>query len=444
MQTIDPWGGYNSGMKTLGDAFSQISAQNQEREQSQRVARLSDLQLQQAQRTVDRGQAEDTALMARYGADTLPRAMEFQSQEKAMQEGQAADLAMQKEIFDLVGKVRERGLKGSTVTPIIQGMANNIKDPKMKSFWGQLQLDDGYHGKTKIPLDGTEGMVHPATGQPLTAGIWELEFDDKQQVKSANFIEQPKNDTKGFDTIDLGDRVKVVPRDGTAPRYEKKSALSIGGGHGSGGMNIEMNGLSPSQTSALTAAIGEGRLDPYKINSKNQQILADAAVANPGINLNDMAANLGLARNKDVQMKGAIAETVPPLLKSIVDNGKKLNYSNNQFLGMAQQWLDKKSNNPQFVKYISLRNDQLLTLGGIMRSNGMTDMAQKLEEEAAQPTMSPRALEGWLEGQMESVAPRLKMYRSIRSGQGGPRPTTGGNPQPATPRKVGRFIIEVE
>jgi hypothetical protein len=240
------------------------------------------------------------------------------------------------------------------------------------------------------------------------------------------------NRTVAEESQDNGKTWKKVSE---GPRY--KPAAATGGGTGHGGLNVKMNGLSPTQSAALTAAIGEGRLDPYKINSKNQQVLADAAVGNPGINLNDMAANLGLARNKDVQMKGAIAETVPPLLKSIVENGKKLNYSNNQFVGQVQQWVDKKSNNPQFVKYMSLRNDQLLTLGGIMRSNGMTDMAQKLEEEAAQPTMSPRALEGWLEGQMESVDPRLKMYRSIREGKGAPRPA---GTSPTKPRTASDYL----
>src|SRR6185369_9082804 len=46
-------------------------------------------------------------------------------------------------------------------------------------------------------------------------------FTDSEGKKTIHDT-TPKNDTKGFDTVDMGNRVKIVPRDGTAPYYEKK------------------------------------------------------------------------------------------------------------------------------------------------------------------------------------------------------------------------------
>lgn len=190
-------------------------------------------------------------------------------------------------------------------------------------------------------------------------------------------------------------------------------------------MSMNMNELGDAEKNALSTAIAEKRLDPYRVNSKNQQLLAAAALQNPGINLNDIAATLGVARNKDVVMKAGIAEMVPGLLQNVVTAGKKLDYSDVQFKGKVQQYVKGQLNDPALVEYMTARNDLLLTLGGVMRGNGMTDMAQKLEEQAAHPTMSPKALDGWLKGQMASVDPRIKLYRSLIAGKGIP-PQPGG------------------
>lgn len=180
--------------------------------------------------------------------------------------------------------------------------------------------------------------------------------------------------------------------------------------------NVNENSVSAEENAAIIRAIAEKRLDPYKVNSRNQKVLAQAAMNSPGINLNAIASELGLARNKDVMMKAGVAEMIPELLKETVQAGQKLNYSDTQFIGKIQKWKNGQLNDPKMVEYMTLRNDQLLTIGGVMRGNGMTDIAQRLEEEAAHPTMSPKALNGWLNGQLKSIDPRLSLYRGITKG----------------------------
>lgn len=173
------------------------------------------------------------------------------------------------------------------------------------------------------------------------------------------------------------------------------------------------NAMPPEHATALDTAIAQGRLDPYKVNSRNRQDLARLAYTNPGVDINTLAAQAGIARNKDVIMKAGVAEMIPDLLRKTAQAGKDLGYSDAAFIGAVQKWKNGQLNNPKLTKYMTLRNDQLLTIGGVMRSNGMTDMAQRLEEEAMKPTLSPRALDGWLEGQLESIDPRLNFYRSL-------------------------------
>lgn len=184
------------------------------------------------------------------------------------------------------------------------------------------------------------------------------------------------------------------------------------------GLNVNMNALNSEEQVAINTAVAEKRLDPYKVNSRNQKTLAGIELAHPGTDLNRISGDLGVARNKDVVMRAGIAEMIPGLLQNVATAGKALNYSDAQFVGVADQWLKGQSNDPKLAEYMSARNDLLLTLGQVMRGNAMTDMAQKLEEQAARPTMSPTAIDGWLKGQMSSVDPRLKMYRALLSGAG--------------------------
>ncbi len=180
--------------------------------------------------------------------------------------------------------------------------------------------------------------------------------------------------------------------------------------------NLQINGLTPEENDAIATAIADRKLDPYRVNSRNQKMLAQTILKNPNVDLNAIAAEMTTARNKDVIMKSGIAEMIPGLLKETVQAGKRLKYSDAQFAGKIQRWAKGQLNDPKLSEYMTLRNDQLLTLGGVMRSNGMTDIAQRLEEEAASPTMSPRALEGWLEGQLKSIDPRLSLYRKLTKG----------------------------
>lgn len=206
--------------------------------------------------------------------------------------------------------------------------------------------------------------------------------------------------------------------------------------HGSGGANINMNKLSDAEQAAINIAVSEKRLDPYKINGRNQKVLAGIEMAHPGTDLNNISAGLGVARNKDVITKAGIAGMLPELMAGVVKSGKDLNYSDTQFIGKIQQFAKGQLNDPKLAEHMTQRNDLILTLGGVMRANGMTDMAQRLEEDAAPKTMSPKAFDGWIKGQMAAVAPRIKMYESLTSGHGLPGKTLGIEPSQQPARQV--------
>ena len=108
-----------------------------------------------------------------------------------------------------------------------------------------------------------------------------------------------------------------------------------------------------------------------------------------------------------------IAETLPEIMQNMVDTGKELDLSNNRTVGKMQMWAKGEFNDPTLTMYMTQRNDALMTIAGVMRGTGMTDMAHKAETEASSPTMDGPALDAWLKGQMLSLAPRLKLNRTI-------------------------------
>ena len=57
--------------------------------------------------------------------------------------------------------------------------------------------------------------------------------------------------------------------------------------------------------------------------------------------------------------------------------------------------------------------DTLLTLTGAMRAVGMSDLAQKAEDEAAPKMMSPRAFDAYIQGQYKALEPRLNLSRKF-------------------------------
>jgi hypothetical protein len=61
---------------------------------------------------------------------------------------------------------------------------------------------------------------------------------------------------------------------------------------------------------------------------------------------------------------------------------------------------------------MTMRNDVILTLAQVLRGAAATDQAQRLEEEAFRPTLSPDALDAWLKGTLKAVEPRIKQYET--------------------------------
>ncbi len=175
-------------------------------------------------------------------------------------------------------------------------------------------------------------------------------------------------------------------------------------------------GLSKDQNEALfgeNGAVTNGRLDPNRINSKTASILADAYLLNPNTDMSKISADISLNRNSSFRQRALSAEILPEVLQNMVDAGKKVDFSKNRTIGKMQQWMKGEFNDPDLTSYMAQRNDALMTLAGVMRQNGMTDMAHRAETEAASPTMDGGALDAWMAAQNKALQPRLRVNQRI-------------------------------
>jgi hypothetical protein len=198
---------------------------------------------------------------------------------------------------------------------------------------------------------------------------------------------------------------------------QAKAALAAMAGAGGRSRDAGFQ-LTPEQNDALfgiKGAVTTGKLDIKKVNSRTAGLLANAAIKNPDTDFEAISANISMERNATFRTKEMNAETLPQVMKNMVAAGKKLGYNDVQFIGKLQQFKNKQLNDPLFIKYLGQRNDALMGIASVMRGTGMSDFAHKAEVEAASPTLSPDGLDAWLEGQMESLGPRLAQYDKIRN-----------------------------
>lgn len=219
----------------------------------------------------------------------------------------------------------------------------------------------------------------------------------------------------------------------------------VGGGGSSGGsagtginanLTHAVKGLSKEQNNALfgeRGAVTEGRLDPGKINSKTASIFADAELTSPGTDYAKMSGDIALGRNPTFRTKAIVAETLPSVMRNMVEAGKKLKFSGLKRVGQVQAFIKGELNDPEWVYYMVHRNDALMTIANVMRGIGMSDQAHRAEMEVTAPTMSPDALDAWFKSQMAALQPRLDLNRKITEGGSAAAPRSRESGQPAPP-----------
>lgn len=303
---------------------------------------------------------------------------------------------------------------------------------------------------TPKPVTVSEGtsLVNPSTGKaifqaapkPVSVAEGGALVDPKT---GETVYESPTTKFKGFDTVDLGDRVKIVPRDGSAPYIEKKAAtpnavIKIQ----QGTQNHTINGLSDPEYDALygpQGAVTEGRLDPYKINSRTGKIYAQGELRNPGQNWNQTAANTGMERNPVFQRQRVNLEAVKQPVEDLVTLSDNLNKGSIVPFNAATNWLKLKTGDPDVVAFNAKRNSVMQELANAMRGQGISDAGIKLEMDNFNNAYSPQQIRAAVQNTLDVINAKL----GALDNQPYPTATTGRRTgQPAPQQRGGGYSLK--
>ena len=289
---------------------------------------------------------------------------------------------------------------------------------KRAELQAKLQIDPNASFYQKLM---ESGKYIPESVEAFKAGTGKLVFAKDPSVVTWS---EPYEKT-------VGGKKALVQKSSTGqikPVIEDKSTTFVVGGRG--GANITN---SNEAIEAAAQAILVGQKAPSTLTQRGgfkAEVEKRVLELNPQFNFIKADANAKLSQNVNLQQKAAVAEMLPELITQTADLGKGLDYSDFSPKGKLQQTWDALNNDPKYIEYVTKRNDLILTIGGVMRANGMTDMAQKLEEDSAPRSMSPKAFDAWAKGQMDSLEPRIKAYKSQIGGKGNPSVSTVDTSKP--------------
>ena len=231
-------------------------------------------------------------------------------------------------------------------------------------------------------------------------------YAERREAKGRNFQAQQTYEGRVFEHGEHKDDQAFQARQNDLNRANAMAVArvreqgSLGGG----------TALTDEERAAISKAVGDGRLDLKGITKFQAKVVAQALIDNPGLNGIQLHAAATLAANPPAQQKAMLVSAMPDVLKNVQEAGKKLKFSDVQFVGKLQAFTKGQLNDPDFTEYLTQRNDAMQTLAQVMSGVGATDMRTKMEADAAPKTMSPRAWDAWYRGQMGALRPRIQMY----------------------------------
>lgn len=320
----------------------------------------------------------------------------------------------------------------------------------------------GQHGDAKTALEAQmQGQKNQAFGK-----IADPNADPNARLAADQALNPSANPYQA-----VGDQLipRMAPNSQTGPAHVQQTPVSQANVNDkqasanlhqaqadAGGFNphtgaTAMGNLPDDERAALAQAVNDQRLDPMRINSRNAALYASIEMRNPGMtNFNKLHADAVLQSNPTFQQRAMTFEALPTIMSHMTSLGKKIGYSDNRTIGKMQQFMNGEFNDPDYTEYMSVRNDALMNIANVMRGVGMSDQAHRAEMEAAAPTLSPLALDGWLKGQMSSLQPRLDQQRRVThlgekpAGHGGTAPVPVGTAPGGPPQAAGGGAMSLD
>lgn len=226
------------------------------------------------------------------------------------------------------------------------------------------------------------------------------DFVPPQGMTTAQMAERLKAQMPGYDVVDERTHVHVEPGPNMAtsgkPRELYRAPFR------------PSSTMVPVDSKNLEKAVKEGRAPPSALISRNRAGFAEFYNQYPDADTVKNQAAYNTAISVIDQRNARQLNEIPEIISGVVDAGKKLNYSDLKYAAEAQRWMKDQTTSPEFVEYMTRRNEAILAVARAFRGGVATEFASKLEEQASRPTLSPKGLDGWMRGQLGSLLPKLE------------------------------------
>lgn len=184
-----------------------------------------------------------------------------------------------------------------------------------------------------------------------------------------------------------------ISAQGTPKKQEAKKYEALGEAYGTGWFPSRR--MSVGEMDAMEAGLQQRKAAGLPIDAETLREMEFATLKNASTG-RSAGSRLVVARKQNIQASFE-------LLDDLETTGSKLDYSNARFAGVLEKFTKGQLNDPTLTEYMTQRADALFVLGNALKQNGLTDKSIEVEEEAANPTMSPRTLKAWLNVQRRAL-----------------------------------------
>jgi hypothetical protein len=132
--------------------------------------------------------------------------------------------------------------------------------------------------------------------------------------------------------------------------------------------------LNEEEMRALNNALSEGRLDPYKVNSRTAKIFANQEIFKPGTDWNAIGAEAAFERTTGTMNTKALLNAIAPTIDNLSKLGHELKNTMYPGVNKVVNFFKEQAGNPNVVAFNNARDDAIAEVErGLMGTGVLSD-----------------------------------------------------------------------
>jgi hypothetical protein len=184
--------------------------------------------------------------------------------------------------------------------------------------------------------------------------------------------------------------------------------------------------LDEEEMQALNNALSEGRIDPYKVNSRTAKIFANQEMLKPGTDWNAIGANTAFQRGTGTMNTKALLNAVAPTIDNLSNVGHELKNTMYPGVNKVVNFFKEQAGNPKVVAFNNARDDAVAEVErGLMGTGVLSDSKYLRAVKNVNTAQSPEQLDAALNQMRFVIEQRLEAlqkgpnYNAFKKDKGG-------------------------